>query len=109
MINSPVVVVKVKEFNKVTNERKKIRDPHKDGRSGGGLRGSKGKASNAAKSETQKLLNGCTFLADIGDFTDGEVDTGFEVGGVEFNGALSIGDEDEQAEDEDDEMPSDDE
>jgi hypothetical protein len=93
LINSPTAAVKSKENNKRTNERKKTTEPNKgqdddkDGGSGAGTHVKRGSASDVAKTDGEKLLAGCTFLADIEGDTDEEDGTRLQTDEVKFDGA----------------------
>jgi hypothetical protein len=93
LINSPTAAVKSKENNKRTNERKKTTEPNKgqdddkDGGSGAGTHVKRGSASDVAKTDGEKLLTGCTFLADIEGDTDEEDGTRLQTDEVKFDGA----------------------
>ena len=85
--------MKSKENNKRTNERKKTTEPNKgqdddkDGGSGAGTHVKRGSASDVAKTDGEKLLAGCTFLADIEGDTDEEDGTRLRTDEVKFDGA----------------------
>lgn len=93
LIDSPTAAVKSKENNKRTNERKKTTEPNKgqdddkNGGSGAGTHVKRESASDVAKTDEEKLLAGCTFLADIEGDTDDEDGTRFETDEVKFEGA----------------------
>jgi hypothetical protein len=108
LINSPIVMMRTKELNKKSNDKNKKKKKNvPDGKSGdpSGLRTSEGRNSNTE----EKLLDGCTCLADVGGDTYEEDVSGFVTGGVEFDDARPVEKNDEGAqsrEDEDDEVQS---